>query len=50
MGKAVKQVFAYGTAYKFLQKIYKETIRTVRDLDKALTGMTVVTGISRKEA
>lgn len=50
MGKAVKQVFAYGTAYKFLRRIYKETIRTIRDLDKALTGMTVVTGISRKEA
>lgn len=49
-GKAAKNVFAYGTAYSFLKRIYKETIKTVRDLDKALTDMAVVTTMSRKEA
>ena len=37
LGKAAKQVFSYGLAFNGLKKIYRETIQTIRDLDKALT-------------
>lgn len=49
-GKAAKQVFAYGTAFAFLKRIYKETIKTVKELDKAMTDMAIVTQMSRQEA
>jgi hypothetical protein len=48
--KAAKQVFNYGIAFSFLRRIYRETLRTVRDLDKALTEMAIVTTMSREEA
>ena len=50
LGKAAKQVFAYGTAFAFLKRIYKETLNTIKNLDKALTDMAVVTTMSRREA
>ena len=49
-GKAAKQVFSYGTAFTFLKRIYKETLRTIKDLDKALTDLSIVTTMTRKEA
>lgn len=49
MGKAASQVFNYGLAFTFLRRVYRETIRTVRDLDQALTEMAIVTTMSRKE-
>lgn len=48
--KAAKQVFNYGIAFNVLRRIYRETIQTITELDKALTEMTVVTTMSRKEA
>lgn len=50
LGKAAKQVFNYGIAFSALKKIYRETIKTITDLDKAMTEMTIVTNMSRKEA
>ena len=49
-GKAANQVFNYGIAFTALRRIYRETLRTIRDLDKALTEMAVVTTMNRKEA
>ena len=49
-GKAVDNVFSYGTALTFLRTIYNELISTITDMDEALTGMTVVTQLSREEA
>jgi hypothetical protein len=50
LGKAAKQVFNYGVAFSVLRRVYRETLRTIRDLDKALTEMATVTTMSRKEA
>lgn len=50
LGKAANQVFNYGLAFTLLRRIYRETLRTIRDLDKALTEMAIVTTMNRKEA
>lgn len=49
-GQAAKNVFSYGTAFQFLKRIYRETIRTITELDKSLTDMAIVTDMNRKEA
>lgn len=49
-GKAAKQVFTVGSAYAILRRIYRETLRTIKEMDKALTGMTIITKMSREEA
>lgn len=49
IGKAAKNVITYGSIYALLRKAYRETIRTVTELDKALTDMSVVTTMTRKE-
>ena len=43
-GRAIQNVVSYGTA------IYQNFIRTITDLDKALTNMTVVTTLTRDQA
>lgn len=48
--KAATQVFTYGSTLKILRTVYNRTINTVKAMDKALTDMTVVTSLSRKEA
>ena len=50
LGKAAKQVFSYGIAFTALRRIYRETIRTITELDSALTEMAVVTTMNREEA
>jgi len=50
LGKAANQVFSYGVAFSLLRRIYRETLRTIRDLDKALTEMAIVTTMSREQA
>jgi TP901 family phage tail tape measure protein len=47
--QAAKNVFSYGIAFTALRRIYRETIRTITELDKALTEMSVVTTMSRQE-
>jgi TP901 family phage tail tape measure protein len=47
--QAAKNVFSYGIAFTALRRIYRETIRTVTELDKALTEMAIVTTMNRKE-
>ncbi len=49
LARATKQVFNYGIAFTALRRIYRETLRTIRDLDKALTEMAIVTTLNRKE-
>jgi TP901 family phage tail tape measure protein len=49
LARATKQVFNYGIAFTALRRIYRETLRTIRDLDKALTEMAIVTTMNRKE-
>lgn len=49
LGRAAKQVFTYGTALTLLKKIYRETLSTITELDKALTDMAVVTTMSREQ-
>ena len=50
VGKAAKNIITYGSIYTLLRRAYRETIRTVTELDKALTDMAVVTTMTRKEA
>ena len=50
VGKAAKNIITYGSVYGLLRRAYRETIRTVTELDKALTDMAVVTTMTRKEA
>ena len=50
IGKAVKQVFTYGSALQILRRAYSTIISTISDMDKALTGMAVVTTMTRQEA
>jgi TP901 family phage tail tape measure protein len=50
MGKAINQVFNYGIAFSMLRRVYRETLRTIKDLDSALTEMAVVTSMNRKES
>lgn len=49
LAKATRQVFSYGIAFSALRRIYRETLRTVKDLDQALTEMAIVTSMNRKE-
>lgn len=48
-GRAAKQVFTYGTVLNILKRVYNETIKTITEMDKALTGMAVVTTMSREQ-
>lgn len=36
--------------YQLLKRVFRESLKTVQDMDRALTDMTVVTGMSREEA
>ena len=49
VAKAAKQVFTYGTVLGAFKKIYSTVISTITEMDKALTGMAVVTNMSREE-
>lgn len=47
--KATKTFFSYRAILRGVRSIIRETIRTVTEMDKALTGMTMVTGKAREE-
>jgi hypothetical protein len=49
LGKAAKQVFNYGTAFTVLRRVYRETLRTITELDKAFTEMAIVTTMNREQ-
>ncbi len=49
VAKATKQVITYGTVISLLKRVYSETINTIKDMDEALTGMAVVTSMSRAQ-
>ena len=49
IGKAAKQVLTYGTVIGLLRKAYQTTLSTIKDMDEALTGMAVVTNMTREE-
>lgn len=49
-GRAIQNVVSYGTAIQLVRRIYQNFIRTITDLDKALTNMTVVTTLTRDQA
>lgn len=48
--KAAKQIITYGAALRVLRRLARETIRTITEMDEALTGMAIVTNKSRQEA
>lgn len=48
--KAAKSVINYTVVYQGLKKILRESVRTIKEMDDAITGMTVVTNLSREEA
>lgn len=50
VSKAAKQVFTYGTIMQLFRRAYQLAINTVKDMDKALTDMAVVTSMSRQDA
>lgn len=47
--KATKTFFSYRAILRGVRSVINETIRTVTEMDKALTGMTMVTGKAREE-
>ena len=47
--EATKAIISSRVVMRTLRSIMNEAIRTVREMDKALTGMTAVTGKSREE-
>lgn len=47
--KAAKQVFSYGTVLMLFRRIYSTVTSTIKEMDKALTGMAVVTNMSREQ-
>ena len=50
IGQAAKQVLTYGSIVGLLRRAYQTTISTIKEMDEALTGMAVVTSMSRQEA
>ena len=48
-GRAVKSVLSMGAAWNLSKKLLTESVKTITEMDQALTGMTVVTGKSREE-
>ena len=48
-GKAFKQFSLYAIAWRLVKQAGKEAIRTITDLDKALTDQAMVTGMTRKQ-
>lgn len=50
LGKAVHNVVSYGSALTLVRGVYTRLIQTITEMDKALTGMTVVTQLSREQA
>lgn len=48
--KATKNLITYGTVYSTFRRLLTTTISTIRDMDEALTGMAVVTNMSRNQA
>ena len=49
LGKAFKQFTVYALVIKGLQKMLKEAVSTVAELDKSLTEQAMVTGLSREQ-
>jgi chromosome segregation ATPase len=49
-GRAARSVFNYTILYQGLKKILRESVRTIKEMDDAITGMTVVTDLNREEA
>lgn|GEM_PF-4873448 len=49
IGKAAKNILNYGLAIQLLRRVYRETIKTIKELDSALTEMAIVTQLNRKE-
>ena len=49
LGKAFKQFTMYAIALRMAKKALREAIKTVKELDKALTEQAMVTGLSRKQ-
>ena len=47
--RAAKTVISYGTVLSMLRRVYNETLKTVTEMDEALTGMAVVTSMSREQ-
>ena len=47
--QATKAIISSRLVLRTLRKVMNEAIRTIREMDKALTGMTAVTGKSREE-
>ena len=50
LGQATRQVVTYGGAVALLRNIVNTTRRTIEEMDEALTGMAVVTTMSREQA
>lgn len=50
IAKATKNIITYTAIYRTLRKVLHEAIKSITEMDKAITGMTMVTAMSRKEA
>lgn len=50
LGRAAKTALTYTTVYQAMRRIMNTVITTISDMDEALTGMAVVTTMTREEA
>lgn len=49
IAKAAKQVLTYGSIVGLLRRAYQTTLTTIKQMDEALTGMAVVTNMTREQ-
>lgn len=49
LGKAVKSLFTFGQAWNLGKKLYSEAVKTIQEMDQALTGMAMVTNMNREQ-
>lgn len=49
-GRAAQNVFSYQVALRLFRNIAQKAVSTITEMDEALTGMTVVTSLTREQA
>ena len=49
LGRAIKQFSIYAIAIRFARRALREAVRTIKEVDRALTEQAMVTGLTRKQ-
>lgn len=50
LGKAINTVISYGSALTLVRQVSRQLVNTIKEMDQALTNMTVVTSLTREQA